>query len=134
MNTDFLSEYLILASDGTELSSSESSAEESTASEKEFDVTPTETILLGLGTVFVGLIAIIIICKITGFFCNLNSAKADEPEAENAAAAAPVAQTAEKSIDSTVDRGELAAAISVAIAENLGTDAAGIKILSIKKV
>ena len=37
MNTDFLSEYLILASDGTELSSSESSAEESIASEKDFD-------------------------------------------------------------------------------------------------
>lgn len=134
MNTDFLSEYLILASDGTELSSSESSAEESTASEKEFDVTPTETILLGLGTVFVGLIAIIIICKITGVFCNLGSAKENDPEEENTAAAAPVAQAAEKSIDSTVDRGELAAAISVAIAENLGTDAAGIKILSIKKV
>lgn len=134
MNTDFLSEYLILASDGSELSSGESATEESTASEKDFDVTPTETILLGVGTVFVGLIAIIIICKITGYLCNLGSKSADEPSAEKAAAPAVQTPVAAKSIDSTVDRGELAAAICAAIAEETGTDAAGIRILSIKKV
>lgn len=131
MNNGFLTEYYILAADGTELSEQESST---TASESEsVDVTPGETTILGMGTVFVGLIAIIIICAITGYFCNLG--KKDESD-ETPAAAPANANTAPAAVSKEIEvnRGELAAAIAAAIAEETNTDIAGIKILSIKRV
>lgn len=137
MNTDFLSAYQILAADGTELTAAENAETATTTTAQESagtEVGPMETVILGVGTVFVGLIAIIIICRIMGFFCELGSKNASENPEKSAPVAAPVAQSAQKSVDSTIDRGELAAAISAAIAEYTGTDAAGIKIVSIKKV
>ena len=131
MNNGFLTEYYILAADGTELSEQESST---TAAESEsVDVTPVETIILGIGTVFVGLIAIIIICAITGYLCNLGKKDATD---ETPAAAPANANTAPAAVSKEIEvnRGELAAAIAAAIAEETNTDIAGIKILSIKRV
>ncbi len=133
MNNDFLSEYLILAADGTEISATSENAEETSAASKDFDVTPAETVLLGLSTVFVGLVVIIIICKITGFFCNLGNTN-EEKEETDRVSVKNVAQPIKSEIAAEIDKGELLAAISTAIAEFEGTDVAGIKVISIKKV
>ena len=85
-------------------------------------------VLIGLVTVFVGLIAIILICKITGYLCNLGT-KATQKQPAQQPAAAPVS-----AVPVTENRGELAAAISAAVAEELGTGVSGIRIVSIKKV
>ena len=86
------------------------------------------TIVIGLGTVFVGLICIIVMCKIMSLIVN-GVSKSPAPAADTAA---PDAAPAEAS--SVIEnRGPLAAAIAAAVAEDLGTDVSGIRILSIKK-
>ena len=77
--------------------------------------------LMGMGTVFFGLICLILLTTILGRVCG-NKQKVSE-------AIAPVPAGA-----SEPNRGELAAAISAAVAEELGADITGIRILSIKKV
>ena len=81
-----------------------------------------KTILLGLGVVFVGLVCIIALCFVMG---RLVRAFAGKKTAPAAAPAAPVV---------TEDRGALSAVIAAAIAEDLGTDIGGIRIVSIKKL
>ncbi len=133
MNNGFLTEYYILAADGTELSEQEAST--TAAGSESVDVTPVETIILGIGTVFVGLISIIIICAITGYLCNLGKKDAaDETPAAPPANANVSTAPAAVSKEIEVNRGELAAVIAAAIAEETNTDIAGIKILSIKRV
>lgn len=82
-------------------------------------------IVMGIGTVFVGLICIIIICKIMSlFFVKRKPAR----EAEAAVAPAPVeAQVIE-------NRQEIIAAVSAVAAEELGTDISAIRVLSFKKL
>lgn len=82
-------------------------------------------VVMGMGTVFIGLIAIIIICKIVGlFFVKREPAE----KAEAAAAPAPVeAQVIE-------NRQEIIAAVSAVAAEELGTDISAIRVLSFKKI
>ena len=77
--------------------------------------------LMGIGTVFFGLICLILLTTILGRVCG-NKQKVSE-------AIAPVPAGA-----SEPNREELVAAISAAIAEEMGTDITGIRILSIKKV
>ena len=79
---------------------------------------------IGLGTVFAGLICLILICYIMSAVVKLfaKSEKASSP-----AQATPV-QTA------IPNKGEFAAAVAAAIAEDLGTDVTGIRIKSIKKL
>lgn len=79
--------------------------------------------LMGMGTVFFGLICLIILTSLMG---RIMSRKTPAPAAP--VAAAPVPAAAEP------DRQELIAAVSAAIAEELGTDITGIRILSIKKL
>lgn len=74
--------------------------------------------LMGMGTVFFGLIALIIITYSMGYLC---TAAHTAPAPAPAAPAAPI-------------QPELVAAISAAVAEDLGTDITGIRILSIKKL
>ncbi len=82
-------------------------------------------VVLGLGTVFVGLIAIIILCKIIGAFCK---GKTDIPvEQEQASAPSSQPQQIE-------NRQEIIAAVSAVIAEELGTDISALRILSFKKI
>lgn len=79
----------------------------------------------GFGLVFVGLICIIFICSIMGAICKRfikEESKADSmPKAS--------ATTGE-----IKNKGEFVAAVSAAIAEDLGTDVTGIRILSIKRL
>ena len=87
---------------------------------------------LGVGTVFIGLVAIIILCKILGALCQINSKLPENSNEQNypTTHAAPV-QSAEP-VD-IPNRRETIAAISVAIAEDLGTDVSAIRIVSIEK-
>lgn len=79
--------------------------------------------LMGMGTVFFGLICLIVLTSLMGRICGKN-----KPEAAPAAPAVAAAPAAEP------DRQQLVAAISAAIAEELGTDISGIRILSLKKL
>lgn len=87
-------------------------------------------VLLGLGTVFVGLICIIIMCVLMGKIVRLLEGKGEKIEVASApAAAVPTAPAAE-----IPNRPELVAAIACALAEELGTDVSAIRICSLKKV
>lgn len=79
---------------------------------------------IGIGTVFAGLVGLILICYIMSTVIRLftNKEKA-APTAVATPVAAPIA-----------NKGEFAAAVACAIAEDLGTDVTGIRIKSIKRV
>lgn len=87
----------------------------------------------GFGLVFVGLICIILICSIVGALCkSLIKDKgngADTAVVQDAGNLAPAAVSG-----GYQDKGEFVAAVSAAIAEELGTDVTGIRVLSIKKL
>ena len=89
-------------------------------------------VLLGIGTVFTGLIAIIILCKVISWCCNLNRNKSESlaPAPTAVTPAAPVVPV--KAV--IPNRGEVVAAIATAIAEDLGTDVSAIRILSIEQM
>ena len=80
--------------------------------------------LMGMGTVFFGLICLIALTTIMGKIVGGRAVPAAMP----APAAAPVSAAAEP------NRQELVAAVSAAIAEELGTDITGIRIVSLKKL
>ncbi|MBE6995961.1 MAG: hypothetical protein E7429_04425 [Ruminococcaceae bacterium] len=77
--------------------------------------------LMGIGTVFFGLICLIVLTWLMGLVCGKKQSAAPAVPADSPAFAEP-------------DRQELIAAVSAAIAEDLGTDISGIRILSIKKL
>jgi len=81
--------------------------------------------LMGMGTVFFGLICLIILTAIMGKIVGGRAAAVPAPAAPAPAvpAAAPEG-----------NRQEIAAAVSAVIAEELGTDITGIRILSMKKI
>ena len=78
--------------------------------------------LMGMGTVFFGLICLIVLTTLMGKIVGRS------PVTQPAVPAPAISAVPEP------DRQELIAAISAAIAEELGTDITGIRILSIKKV
>ena len=83
--------------------------------------------LMGIGVVFLGLICLILLCKVIGLFVgNKKPAKESAP-----APAQPIANTTAAPIE---NRGEIIAAVSAAIAEELGEDISSIRILSFKKI
>ncbi len=86
-------------------------------------------VLLGLGTVFVGLIIIILICSLTGLIFSSAKKSEAEPAAQNVKA--PAQATPAQDIP---DRGQFIAAVSAAIAEDMGTDVSAIRIVSVKKI
>jgi len=91
-------------------------------------------VLMGMGTVFIGLIIIVFLCKAMSAIVGSVEAKkaARNPAAPEQPAARPEALPAGAGA-AIPNRGELAAAIAAAIAEESGTDAAGIRIVSIKR-
>ena len=83
-------------------------------------------VALGMGTVFVGLICIIILCKIVGAVCMAADKKNAHPvNAADNVTAVPV---------EIENRQEIIAAVAAAVAEDLGTDVSAIRILSFKKL
>lgn len=95
----------------------------------------TIVILMGLGVVFAGLIGLIIVCSIMGKICLALIKDKQDNAAAPAPAAAPTAApaTAPASTGEIPNRAEFIAAVSAAIAEASGTDAAGIRIVKIEK-
>lgn len=79
--------------------------------------------LMGMGTVFFGLICLIVLTTLLGRVCGQKQQAAPAAVAVPAPAVAP-----------TVNQQEMIAAVSAAIAEELGTDITGIRILSVKKL
>ena len=83
-------------------------------------------VLMGMGTVFFGLICLIFICKIMGaIFGKMSKNSKETPKT------APVSAPAQTPIE---NKGEIVAAISAAVAESMGTDVSKIRIHSIKKI
>lgn len=83
--------------------------------------------LMGMGTVFFGLICLILLTMLMGKIVG-GMAPAPTPAPASAPTRAPAPAAAEP------NRQELVAAVSAAIAEELGTDITGIRILSMKKL
>lgn len=86
--------------------------------------------VMGISIVFIGLICLIVLIKIFGKVSELVTGKATEP----ASAVAAPASVAAPAADVIPNRGELVAAVSAALAEELGTDVSAIRIHSIKRV
>ena len=92
--------------------------------------------LLGFGTVFFGLICIILLCVLFGRFFSIVPKQAAAESAPAVTVTQPAAQSAvqpEKAL-SEEERGAVVAAVSAAIAEELGTDVSAIRIHSFKKI
>lgn len=90
------------------------------------EISNTVVVGLGLGTVFIGLICLVLICYITGAVAKL-LAKEDKPVEKEL-----IPKLKEDS--KIANKGEFVAAIAAAIAEDLGTDVKGIRIKSIKRI
>lgn len=82
--------------------------------------------LMGMGTVFVGLVCIVLIVSVMSAIVRKLKG--------NAAAPAPVAAAPVQPQVNSGKKPELIAAIAAAIAEDMGTDVSAIRIISIKKV
>ncbi len=80
-------------------------------------------VLTGLGIVFLGIISIIIICRLMLLIASAAGRKAGKP-----------AVNKELPAEEFKPSGELAAVIGAAVAEEIGCDAKNIKIVSIKRV
>lgn len=88
--------------------------------------------LLGIGTVFIGLVCIVLLCSIQSKICKLL-------EKDDSSAPAEIRQTQVQAQPSSVateipNRRKIIAAVSAAIAEELGTDVSAIRIKSFKKI
>lgn len=80
---------------------------------------------MGVGTVFIGLLCIVLLCLVMSAICRAAERKPKTAEVS----AAPV--SAEKPIE---NRQEIIAAVSAALAEEMGTDISAIRIHSFKKI
>ena len=81
---------------------------------------------MGIGTVFLGLVCIVLLCLIMSAIC-----RAAERKPENSAAPAVAPAVSAQPIE---NRQEIIAAVSAALAEEMGTDISAIRIHSFKKI
>ncbi len=86
-------------------------------------------IAMGLGTVFVGLICIIALCKILGAVCRVGQ----QNDSIHQGLATPESKPS-PAPSKFANRQEVIAAIGAAIAEESGVDVNAIRIVSIKKI
>ena len=95
--------------------------------ESKMDLASWFVCLLGVGIVFIGLTCLILLCFIVRVFSKENtkpvSSKAPATQASNVSAPAVIE-----------NRQEILAAVSAALAEELGEDVSSIRILSFKKI
>ena len=81
---------------------------------------------MGVGTVFIGLLCIVLLCLIMSAVCRVFDRKPD-----TSVAPATPATTSAQPIE---NRQEIIAAVSAALAEEMGTDISAIRIHSFKKI
>ena len=79
---------------------------------------------IGIGIVFISLVCIVVLCSITGLFF-----KGKKEKGPALVTPAPKAATTV-----TENRGEIVAAISAVLAEELGTDVSALRIHSLKRL
>lgn len=91
-------------------------------------LTGLSTFALGFGTVFVGLICLILIIKLMSVVL-AKPAKDKQVAPASRQESAPVV-----SAPAMENRGQFIAAVAAAIAATMGTDVTGLRILSVKKV
>ena len=87
-------------------------------------------VAMGVGTVFIGLICIIVLCTIMSALYKCFSKQGKQTAVPEAKASA----SASAASDTILDRPAFIAAVSAAVAEDLGTDVSGIRIHSVKRV
>lgn len=86
--------------------------------------------VMGVGTVFIGLVCLIVLCSVmSAVYRKFSHHSAPVAEPVAAAAPAPGAGSAE-----IPNRQQFVAAVSAVIAEEMGTDVSKLRILSIKKI
>ncbi|MGM9652126.1 MAG: OadG family protein [Eubacteriales bacterium] len=90
--------------------------------------------LMGIGTVLLGLTCIIFICMLMSALCRKFSKPEEAASKPEAPAAAPAASAAPAPQSDIPNRTELLAAITAAIAEELGTDVSAIRVHSFKRI
>lgn len=91
-------------------------------------------VLMGMGTVFVGLICIVILCLVVGLFCRMGNKKENSETRTSDGAVGAVGSAAKETDLSPEKRREVIAAVSAALAEEMGTDISAIRIHSFKKI
>ena len=80
--------------------------------------------VIGIGIVFLGLVCLVFICMLTGYICRFLGG--DEKK-KAAPVPAPVS-------DEIPNKQDFIAAVSAALAEELGADVSAIRILSVKRI
>ncbi|GEM_PF-465084 len=90
-------------------------------------------VVMGIGIVFVGLICLIVLISVMGAIMKRVNAQ-QEAVLAAARAVAPKPAAPAAASDEIPNRSQLVAAVSVALAEELGKDVKAIRILSIKRV
>ena len=81
--------------------------------------------LMGMGTVFIGLICIVLLVSLMSWVCR----KTDRPKAAALVAAAPAPAVAAPAVTPA-----MVAAVAAVIAEDMGTSVDAIRIVSMKKL
>jgi len=90
---------------------------------------------MGICTVLLGLTCIIFLCTLMSKICrSFSKDKAQSDAPAQSAPAAPAAPAAAPAPAAISNRGELLAAVTAAIAEELGTDVSALRVLSFKPV
>ncbi len=92
--------------------------------------------VMGISTVFIGLICIVLICNLLSLVLKLVT-KTDNASSPVAATTAPIAaaNTAAPQMNLTpAEKSAVVAGICACIAEELGTEASNIKVVSFKRV
>lgn len=91
-------------------------------------------VLIGVGVVFLGLVCIVILCKIIGWIFGSKKAKEERSAVSTAPVVASTATAVTQATQPIENRQQIIAAVSAAVAEELGTDVSAIRILSFKKI
>lgn len=84
---------------------------------------------MGIGTVFLGLICIVVLCYIVSALCKASEGKSKAAPEPSVTSAPAVSQPMP-----IQNRQEIIAAVAAAAAEDMGTDISAIRILSFKKI
>lgn len=85
---------------------------------------------MGMATVFIGLVCIIILCKIFSAIVRLGEKSKDEKPK-----VVETKQTANATVSNEIpDKQRVLAAVCAAVAEELGTDVSALRVLSFKKL
>ncbi len=88
--------------------------------------------VLGIGVVFIGLVCIVLLCKTVSFCCKIaENTNMSKVQTENVVAPVSASPVAAQPIQ---NRQKIVAAVSAAIAEELGTDVSAIRVVSFKRI